>query len=513
MVTFEEFETLSRTYNVIPFVRSLLADMHTPVLTYLTLRQEGASSFLFETVEPDEKIGRYSFVGVDPVLSVRENARGVEIRRGSETRTGAGDIFQALGALSKEYRQAPLPAGKDVNGADNRIQAGLQGGFVGYLGYNAIRHIEKVPIPPHGPDRTDESRFDLFLSIVRFDHRLQTLMIIHNVVIDPVLPLKEQYERGRQAVDTLELRLRRSPVGVQQFVCDPALAEEGTDRASFCRLVERAKKYIFEGDIFQVVLSRRIRLRYSGDLFPVYRALRVINPSPYLFFVDFGPATLVGSSPEVLVRVQNGMVDVLPIAGTRKRGRTEEEDLRLEHDLLQDDKELAEHVMLVDLGRNDVGRICDYGTVEVPVLKRVDRYSHVMHIVSHVRGRLRSGMSALDALKSCFPAGTVSGAPKVRAMEIISELEGSSRGFYAGAVGYLGLNGSLDTCIAIRTIFADGEVLTIQAGAGVVADSIPENEYEETVNKSRAMLDAVRRAARGLGQPGFHGDTIVPRGT
>jgi anthranilate synthase component 1 len=514
MITFEEFELLSRSYNVIPFVRSSLADLHTPVSTYLTLRQEGSASFLFETVESDEKIGRYSFIGVDPIVSIRENERGIEIRRGNETLIQNGNIFRALEAYVNEYRQAPIADGNDASGDEppDRMNSGLLGGFVGYLGYDAVRHIEKVPMPAQRAMRTDESRFDLFLSIIRFDHRLQALTIIHNVILDPLLPLKAQYERGRQAVDTLELRLRRSAMGVQQFICNPAAVEEETDRSVFCRWIERAKEYIFEGDIFQVVLSRRIHLRYSGDAFPVYRALRIVNPSPYLFFVDFGATKLIGSSPEVLVRVQDGTVEVLPIAGTRKRGETENEDLRLQQELLQDEKELAEHIMLVDLGRNDVGRICQYGTVEVPVLKRVDRYSHVMHIVSHVRGNLRSGLTALDALKSCFPAGTVSGAPKVRAMEIISELEGSPRGLYAGAVGYLGLNGNLDTCIAIRTIIADGEDLTIQVGAGVVADSVPEKEYEETVNKSAAMLDAVRRAARGLGQQGIQsGDTVSRR--
>jgi anthranilate synthase component 1 len=261
--------------------------------------------------------------------------------------------------------------------------------------------------------------------------------------------------------------------------------------------VERAKRHIFEGDIFQVVLSRRMRMKYTGDLFAIYRALRVINPSPYLFYLDFGYTKLVGSSPEVLVRVQNGTVDVLPIAGTRRRGATEEEDQSLERELQSDTKECAEHIMLVDLGRNDVGRIAKIGSVEVPILKRVDRYSHVMHMVSEVRGSLRSGVTALDALKACFPAGTVSGAPKVRAMEIISEIEGRARGLYAGAVGYLGFDGSLDTCITIRTMFAHGDRLNLQAGAGIVADSVPSLEYQETASKARALLEAIHMAING----------------
>jgi anthranilate synthase component 1 len=279
-------------------------------------------------------------------------------------------------------------------------------------------------------------------------------------------------------------------------MCDPAQAHNGSDAASFAASVRRAKEYITEGDIFQVVLSRRLRLPFSGDPFPVYRALRIINPSPYLFYVDFGEIKLIGSSPEVLVRANQRAVELLPIAGTRKRGSTEEEDLRLEEELLEDEKELAEHIMLVDLGRNDVGRISEYGSVHVPVFKRVVRYSHVMHIVSEVRGKLARGATGLDALRACFPAGTVSGAPKVRAMEIINELEPFRRGIYAGAVGYLGFDGALDTCIAIRTIIAHRDMLTIQAGAGIVADSVPEREYMETANKAQVLIDAITLAPR-----------------
>jgi anthranilate synthase component 1 len=294
------------------------------------------------------------------------------------------------------------------------------------------------------------------------------------------------------------LRLRRSAAPARAFSCSLPHEESPLDKTSFCQAVTRAKKYILEGDIFQVVLSRRSELTFAGDLFAVYRALRVINPSPYLFYIDFGASKMAGSSPEVLVRVRNSTVEVFPIAGTRRRGGTEEEDERLAAELLRDEKELAEHIMLVDLGRNDVGRIAEFGSVQVPVLKRVERYSHVMHLVSEVRGSLKAGCNALDALMACFPAGTVSGAPKVRAMEIIHELEPCPRGAYAGAVGYLGLNGALDTCIAIRTIIAHHDRMRIQAGAGIVADSVPEQEFQETVNKAQALLDAVRLAASGL---------------
>ncbi|HEX9006000.1 MAG TPA: anthranilate synthase component I [Bacteroidota bacterium] len=483
---FDEFTALCGTFNVIPMARTLLADMHTPVSAYLALRQGSRSSFLFESAEPNERIGRHSFIGADPVWLVRSGARGCEVVDGSGARPMDGNIFDVLRALSERYRQAPLEA----------IE-GFTGGFVGYLGYDTVRHLERIPRGAAGPGQPDEAVLGLFDTMVRFDHMLQTMTIIHNVVVAADRPLREQFEAGRQKLDTLELRLRRPALVPGRFTLEGS-TEERMSREAYCEAVRCAKERIVEGDIFQVVLSRRVEVRYSGDLFPVYRALRVINPSPYLFFLDFGDTALVGSSPELLLKVQDGTARVLPIAGTRRRGTSDAEDRALEEELLQDQKELAEHIMLVDLGRNDVGRIAQYGSVEVPILKRVERYSHVMHLVSEVTGKLQSGRSALDALTACFPAGTVSGAPKVRAMEIISELEPVARGAYAGAVGYIGFNGSLDTCIAIRTIIAHDGLLAVQAGAGIVADSVPEREYDETVNKSRALLEAVEAAARGL---------------
>jgi anthranilate synthase component 1 len=503
MISFEEFQKLSATYNVIPLVKTLLADLHTPVSTYLALREPGKASFLFESVEQDEKIGRFSFVGVGPQMSLRQSPTGVLAYEGGQSRRVEGSIFDALESFTSMYRQAPVVGERGGLGRGGELlpTGGLTGGFVGYLGYNAIRHIERIPIPDSELDTYDESRFDLFSGIVRFDHRRQSITIIQNVFLEPSKGLREQYESGRKAVEALELKLKRSVVGAQQFQADMGSLEEYSTREEYCQAVNRAKRYIFEGDVFQLVLSRKMRLRCSGDPFAVYRALRVINPSPYLFYIDFGHTRLVGSSPEVLVRVQDRMVELLPIAGTRPRGETEAEDRQLEQELLADEKEVAEHVMLVDLGRNDVGRISEYGTVEVPVLKRVDRYSHVMHIVSHVRGALRQELSPIDALRSSFPAGTVSGAPKVRAMELITELEGRSRGLYAGAVGYVGLNGTLDTCIAIRTMFVHGDHVTIQTGAGIVADSVPEAEYAETVSKARALFAALEAASRGSQVP------------
>jgi anthranilate synthase component 1 len=491
VISFSEFERLAQVYNVIPLLSSTLADLHTPVTAYLAMREKDRPSFLFESVEPDEKIGRFSFVGADPILLIRGRNGEVEYVDQTGSTKRRESIFDALQAILSRYRQAPVPAFQ-----------GMLGGLVGYLGYPAVGSIEKIALHPTGEADEDDAMFGLFTTLLQFDHRRQQVILVHNVVVDPSRHLRDLYENGRKILEALELRLRRSVHGSQSFICSTEGALSGEDAESYGASVRRAKAYIVEGDIFQVVLSRRVRLPYDGDLFPVYRALRMINPSPYLFFMDFGQTQFAGSSPEVLVRVIDRRVEVLPIAGTRPRGKTSEEDRRMEQELLADEKELAEHVMLVDLGRNDVGRIAEFGTVHVPVLKRIERYSHVMHIVSEVHGTLRPEYTPLQALKACFPAGTVSGAPKVRAMEIINELEPRSRGAYAGAVGYVGLNGNLDTCIAIRTVIAHRKHLSIQVGAGIVADSTPEGEYRETVNKSRALIEAIRIAAGGLRELG-----------
>jgi anthranilate synthase component I len=491
MTSYDEFVSLARSANVVPLIETMLADMHTPVSTYMTLREGGAPSFLLESAEPDERIGRYSFIGVAPAMIVRAKGEFCEISDHTGVRTFSGTIFQAMKEQLARFSQAPVPE-----------LEGFLGGFVGYLGYDNVRHLERLPVT-HLDSDGDDAAFGLFTSFVRFDHREQKITIVQNVILEPTRTLRAQFEEGRKMVETMVLRLRRSVVPAHAFSCNLFQAVDTSDKEFFCHAVSRAKEYILEGDIFQVVLSRRMELTYSGDLFAVYRALRVINPSPYLFYIDFGSTKMAGSSPEVLVRVRNSTVEVFPIAGTRKRGGTPDEDEKLAEELLRDEKELAEHIMLVDLGRNDVGRISEFGTVRVPVLKRVERYSHVMHLVSEVRGTLRAGSTALDALTACFPAGTVSGAPKVRAMEIIQELEPCPRGAYAGAVGYLGLNGALDTCIAIRTIVAHHDRLRVQAGAGIVADSVPELEYQETANKAQVLLDALKLADGGL-TPALH---------
>ncbi|HTS00706.1 MAG TPA: anthranilate synthase component I [Bacteroidota bacterium] len=487
MITLDEFTHRAGTANVIPLVRTRLADMHTPVSAYLALREPGKSSFLLESVERDEKIGRFSFVGVEPLRTLRARGGNVESAGPDGVSTRRESIFDALDRESRRYRQAAV-----------EISRGFTGGFVGYIGYPAVARLERLRLHEPAADEEDEAVMGLFGSFLRFDHDRQVVTLVHNAFLDGSVAPEDAYRRGRQALEALELKLLRATPAPQSFTCDQAGRRESADEEAYTRAVTRAKEHIREGDIFQAVLSRRITFPCSGDLFSVYRALRMINPSPYLFFIDFGDTQLAGSSPEVLVRVTGDTVEVLPIAGTRGRGATGEEDEVLEQELLRDEKELAEHVMLVDLGRNDVGRISAFGSVRVPVFKRVERYSHVMHIVSEVRGTLREGAGPLEALRACFPAGTVSGAPKVRAMEIINDLEPVSRGAYAGAVGYLGLNGSLDTCIAIRTIVRHGARIAIQAGAGIVADSVPEREYRETVHKAQALMEAVEAASRGL---------------
>ncbi len=485
-MTRDEFIRHAGSFNVVPLTRTLLADMHTPVSAFLSLRQNSRAAFLFESVEPNERVGRYSFIGTDPMILIRAKGSSCDVTDTSGHHEEQGTIFDLLARYSSRYRQAPLEG-----------FSGLTGGFVGYLGYDTVRHLERLPVINPASDRESESIFGLFEDVIRFDHFEQSLTIVHNVFTNGTSDAGILYDQGMSRLDTIELRLRRPALAAPRLTLLGS-AREVTGSKEYCAAVRRAKEYIVEGDIFQVVLSRRVEMSYTGDLFPAYRALRVINPSPYLFFLEFGNTALVGSSPEVLVRVHNREAQVLPIAGTRPRGKNEDEDKELERELLGDEKELAEHIMLVDLGRNDVGRIAEYGSVHVPVLKRIERYSHVMHIVSEVHGRLREDLTALDALKACFPAGTVSGAPKVRAMEIINELEKTPRGAYAGAVGYIGFNGEIDTCIAIRTIVAHDGLLSVQAGAGIVAGSVPEREYEETVNKSRAMLDALHRASEGL---------------
>lgn len=460
------------------------ADVETPVSAYLKIRR-GPHGFLFESVEGGERQGRYSFLGSGPAAVF--TARGkllTEERDGRTTRT-KGD---PLALLARRFGTAST----GVPGLPR-----FAGGLVGFAGYDAVRYVEHLPKPPRDDRNLPDLHFMLQETVLVFDHLRHTITILTSVVTTTP---RAREVAARRLAET-EAILARPLTGAAAALIDerslrlPKFAAN-MSRAAFIAKVKRAKRFIKIGDIIQVVLSQRLSAPYAGDPLALYRAQRVLNPSPYMFFLECGSATLVGASPEMLVRVEDGEAETRPIAGTRRRGRTMAEDRRLEKELLADPKELAEHVMLVDLGRNDLGRVCRYGTVRVTDNMIVERYSHVMHIVSGVKGRLAPGRTAFDVLRAAFPAGTVSGAPKVRAMQIIDALEPTRRGPYAGAAGYVSFTGNMDTAIAIRTIVVANGTAYVQAGMGIVADSVPASEYQESMNKARAALLAIAAAGR-----------------
>lgn len=488
--TLEEFRKLAGLGNLVPVYRELPADLETPVSVYLKLRN-GGPAFLLESVEKGEQLGRYSFIGVQPPMTLLCKRDRVQFLSGGgavlDVKEGT-DPFSELQELLDRRRPVDLPG-----------LPRFTGGAVGYWGYDTVRFIERLPetAPDDRPDLPDAA-FMLADNLVIFDHVRHRLLVLANARLegDLTAAYSEAVARIENVVERLNQPLQPPPL-VNVSVGDAW--ESNFTQAQFEEMVRRAKEYIAAGDIFQVVLSQRLRRRTKADPFTIYRALRRLNPSPYMFLLELPNAVrLIGSSPEMHVRLEQGIAYLHPIAGTRWRGQTPEEDERLAQELLADPKERAEHVMLVDLGRNDLGRVCEYGTVRVATMMAIERYSHVMHIVSDVQGKVKPGMNAFDLLKATFPAGTVSGAPKVRAMEIIEELEGVRRGPYAGAVGYVDYDGTMDTCIAIRTIVMQGDVCYIQAGGGVVADSDPTYEYNETMNKARALALAVERAEQGL---------------
>ncbi|NKQ36043.1 MAG: anthranilate synthase component I [Chloroflexi bacterium] len=482
--------------NLIPVYRVFAADLETPVSVYLKLMDEFRNSFLLESVEGGEQVGRYSFVGVNPrgVISLKGNV--VTDKRGEQTETRelaeGEDVLDVIRAEMSRFRPADLP---DL--------PRFQGGAAGYLGYDVVRFFEKLPDTAVAPLDIPDAIFLLADTLVVFDHARHRLMILSNAHVKE--DVEAAYVEAIQKIERVSERLLRVLPAVPRtrwgtsHKVGEILASNKT-QTEYEEMVRQAKEYIAAGDIFQVVLSQRFGRRTTAHPFAVYRALRMLNPSPYMFYYNFADHDLqvIGASPEIHVRLEDGVATVRPIAGTRQRGQTPEEDKALEEELLADPKERAEHVMLVDLGRNDIGRVSEYGTVQVSDLMTIERYSHVMHIVSHVEGRLKPEMDAFDLMRATFPAGTVSGAPKVRAMEIIEELEGERRGLYAGAVGYFSYDGSMDTCIAIRTMLMRGDTLYVQAGAGIVADSDPAGEYQECVNKAMALLTAVDRAEQGI---------------
>ena len=482
---FRSFQESAGRGNLVPVWKVLTADLETPVSAYLKLAEHEDYAFLLESVEGGERIGRFTYVGASPFLVLTVVGDELEIRERDDVRTIRGDFFAVLKQLAQRFR----PAGTE----------GLppfSAGAVGYAGYDLVRLIEPR-VPPFREDDVNapDAVFMFFTSVLVFDHLKHQIYVIANSRLEDHESLRDAYQCACGEVDALEACLA-TPVTLPDGAGSAGSLKlrSNIGKEAYCAAVEKAREYILAGDIFQVVLSQRLEMHPGVHPFQIYRALRTVNPSPYLFYLQIRDRAVVGSSPELLVKVDGRSIEYRPIAGTRPRGATPEEDRALAEDLLSDEKELAEHVMLVDLGRNDVGRVSEYGSVRVPEFKVIELYSHVMHIVSSVLGTLREDQDAFDTLKACFPAGTVSGAPKVRAMEIISELEPTKRGVYSGSVMYLDFSGVLTSAIAIRTMMIQGEVAYLQVGAGIVADSVPEREWDETMNKARALLRAVEIA-------------------
>ncbi len=490
--TLAEFLKLAKQGNLIPVTRRILADFETPLSAYRKIRGQG-ESFLFESVEGGEHIGRYSFVGCNPRAVIRQNGRHIQaIENGRVVENGFvgkdfKDGLEVVERIMKRYRAVDVPG-----------LPRFTGGAVGFIGYEFIHDVEPiVPRPPQDELKTPVMYFLVADQLLIFDRVAQTITILVNAILEAGANPAEAYETAtdeiERLVSLLEQPIQSAPVTAPTEV--PSVPfEPNMTKEKFFANVEAAKKYITSGDIIQVVGSQRFSTPVKAAPLDIYRAARTINPSPYMFLLELDGFSLVGASPEIHVRCEDGQVEIRPIAGTRKRGKTEAEDLALEKELLADQKERAEHVMLVDLARNDLGRVCDYGTVQVKDLMIIERYSHVMHIVSQVEGKISAAKTPYDLMRATFPAGTLSGAPKIRAMQIISELEQTARGPYGGCVGYFSFSGNLDCCITIRTaLIKDGKAY-VQAGGGWVNDSTPEAEFQETVNKSKAMLKAVALA-------------------
>ena len=508
---FAEFKRLARQGNVVPVYRTIVADLLSPVSAFLSLSpQHGRRSnlhpysFLLESVEGGERVGRYTFFGVDPFQIVSCRGDRITVRRGeaaasiSDRRSGGrrpplqqetGNIFEFLRQLGARYKSVEIPG-----------LPPFTAGAVGYLSYEAVRMLERLPPRVPADVDLDDAVFMYFSSVLAFDHVQHRLFLISNVLTEEGEGnLRAKYDAACRHLDQLQSRLSR-PLKLPRASRPPGPLRVKTNmpRARYEAMVERSKEYIRAGDIFQVVLSQRMEVPVRVPPFDVYRALRAVNPSPYMYYLRLGDSTVIGSSPEMLVKVAGRKVEYRPIAGTRPRGKSEEEDKRLEEELRADSKECAEHIMLVDLGRNDVGRVSEFSSVHPVNIMFVERYSHVMHLVSQITGQLRADADTYAALAACFPAGTLTGAPKVRAMEIIDELEPTRRGLYGGAVLYLDFSGNLNSCIVIRTVLIKDKTAYLQAGAGIVADSVPAREYEECQNKARAVLRAFELAEKGL---------------
>ena len=482
----KEFIKLCKKGNVIPVYKEILADFDTPLSAFLKI-DEGSLSYLLESVEGGEHMGRYSFLGSRPSLAIESKGKTISIRRGEDVETykTKEDPIEEIKSIMNKFKFV------DVKGLPR-----FCGGLVGYMGYDMVRFIEDIP--DKNPEDFDIPDMQLVLTdtILIFDHVDHKIKVVSNAMVEG--DAEGAYEHACGKIDRIMEKLK-TPLKEPEETKEKGKKSEVESNFSekeFCGIVEKAKEYICAGEVIQLVLSQRLKKRTTADAFSLYRSLRSINPSPYMYYLKFGEYRIVGSSPEILVRCEDDLVEVRPIAGTRKRGATEKEDMHLEEDLLADPKEKAEHIMLVDLGRNDIGRVCEYSSVVPRELMRIERYSHVMHIVSDVVGKLRKDKDIYDLIRATFPAGTVTGAPKVRAMELIDELENTRRGPYSGCVGYISFSGNIDMCITIRTIVMDGDTAYIQAGAGIVLDSKPEGEYQETLDKAMAMIKAVEESER-----------------
>lgn len=492
----KEFLRLSRKGNIIPVYKEINADLDTPVSAFLKIKKDDFA-FLFESVEGQEKIARYSFLGSNPSLIFKSKANNIEIFYPKDKHTNRfvtkASPLDEIKKIMKDFKAV------SVSGLPR-----FYGGLVGFIGYDMVRFFEEIPDKNPDDLKLPDSMFILTDTMLIFDHVNHTIKIVNNILLP-----KKTRGLSRAKLTTIYRNAIERIGSIQSGFMNPALADieelnkiseagvkpivsSNFKKSGFLNIVNKAKSYIRRGDIIQVVLSQRFKLKIEGDTFEIYRHLRSLNPSPYMYFLKLKDAVLIGSSPEMLVRCEDGVVQTRPIAGTRARGKTEEEDKKLENELLNDKKEKAEHLMLVDLGRNDLGRVCQPGTVEVDEFMGIEKYSHVMHLVSEVKGRLnKRKYDIYDVLKATFPAGTVSGSPKIRAMELIDELENKRRGPYAGCVGYFSFSHNMDTCITIRTIIVKAGSAYIQAGAGIVADSVPEKEYFESVNKAKALIEAI----------------------
>ncbi len=485
--SFDIFKEKSKEGNLIPVYREILADLDTPVSAFLKI-DRGEYSFLLESVEGGEKWARYCFLGVEPSIVFMSKGKKIRIIRDGviEESTTGKDPLSSLKRLMSEYRYV------ETEGIPRFF-----GGAVGYIGYDMVRFFEELPENTKDDLKLPDSVFIITDTILIFDNVTQKIKIVSNAHITDG-NLRNTYNNAKEKIDSIILRLQEplkrnidTKGGKRRYTLKTT---SNISREGFERAVLRSKRYIRNGDIIQVVLSQRLRTRIKGDPFNIYRALRTINPSPYMYYLKLGDMRIVGSSPEVLVRLDRGKVELRPIAGTRRRGATEAEDSRLAEELLNDSKERAEHIMLLDLGRNDLGRVAKVKSVKVNELMAIEKYSHVMHIVSNIRGDIKDGFDCFDVIRAAFPAGTVSGAPKIRAMEIIEEFEPTKRGLYAGAVGYFSFSGNMDMAIAIRTLIIKNKTAYLGIGAGIVADSKPAKEYEETMNKGKALLKAIEMA-------------------